>query len=421
MSGSGRTSPAFGAGKGKALTLLAEARAFIASAYACVCESETVPTATRGTGFLAEDVRSPCDLPRFDAAAVDGIAVRRSDLVTGATTQLKLVGRAAAGHPFDGTVPPRSAVRIFTGAAVPDGCDAIVMQEDCVFRDPLVFVDVREGQGSNIRRRGEDVMRDEVVLRKGTRMTPARWALAGALGLTTVLLRRPLRVTVFSSGDEVTGAGSALTAGLIRDANRPLLLAMIVALGCDVRDGGILPDDADRQVDLLHQAAAESDLLVTSGGMSEGEEDHLPGVIRRRGFLEIWKLAIKPGKPVGLGDIDDCPIVALPGNPIAAAVTFSLLGNAVIERLSGATPGTFTSPMRLPLAEAVSKKSGRFEAVPVTLVTAPGSATLARPVRKQGSAMLSSLADCTGFVGLPEDMTEAGEGDVVDYYPFAGA
>lgn len=399
------------------LRRLDEALSFVKETYTCVCSTEQVPVAGASGCILAENIIAPVDLPRFDAAAVDGIAVRTSDLRSGVTNRFHLIGRAAAGHPFTGTVSAMGAVRIFTGAPVPAGCDSVIMQEDCLHKGDWVFVEGKAGQRANIRRQGEDVASGAHVLHKGQRLSPTRLALVSALGLETVPAFRPLRVTVFSSGDELAATRDQ---GQIADANRPLLMGFLRASHCSVTDGGILPDDADQQVARLMQAALASDLIVTTGGMSEGEEDHMPSVIRRRGFLEVWKLRVKPGKPVGIGDIDDCPILALPGNPVAAAVIFTMLGLAMIERLSGLEHGA-AARLGLPLGAQISKKKGRWEAMPVALARNDAGQSIAMPMPKQGSAMLGSLAGCDGFVALPEEMEHADAGDRVEFHAFPAA
>jgi molybdopterin molybdotransferase len=187
-------------------------------------------------------------------------------------------------------------------------------------------------------------------------------------------------------------------------------------MGCDVVDGGILRDDPERQIAALMSAAAESDLIVTSGGASVGEEDHLTQVIRRRGHLEVWRLKIKPGKPVGLGDIDDCPILALPGNPVAAAMNCLMLGTPLVAALSGARD-RFPRTLRLPLAATIAKRRGRWEAVLGHFVHAPEQPTGVIPEAKTGSAMLSALAAADGFIVLPEPIEQAQPGDLVDFVP----
>jgi molybdopterin molybdotransferase len=244
-------------------------------------------------------------------------------------------------------------------------------------------------------------------------LTPAHLALASALHLDRLPVYRRLKVAIFSTGDELRSSGEPIGTGQIADANRPFLRAILERMGCEVHDGGILRDNAETQIAALMEAAS-SDLIVTSGGASVGEEDHLMRVIRRRGHLEVWRLKIKPGKPVGIGDIDDCPILALPGNPMSAAMNLLMLGTPLVARLSGAH---ITQPLtlRLPLAVPMTKRLGRWEATLAHFVCEPGGATRVAPEAKTGSAMLSALASADGFIILPEAIEAIDAGGLVDF------
>jgi molybdopterin molybdotransferase len=396
-------------------TTLAAARDFIAATYRkAVGAEELPPSAARGR-LLAQDIAAPADLPRFDCAAVDGYAVRAEDLAEG-VARLRVTGRSAAGHPAAPGLVPGAATRIFTGAMVPAGADRVVMQEDCVRDGDWVVVHRPKRDNRNIRRRGEDVAAGSIALRYGERLDAPRLALAAALHLDFLPVQRRLKVALFSTGDELCAPGESIGAGQIADSNRPLLAGLLQQLGCEIFDGGILRDNPEAQVGVLIEAAAGADLIVTSGGASVGDEDHLTRVIRRRGSLEVWRLKIKPGKPVGIGDIDDCPILALPGNPIAAAVTFLMLGTPLIARLSGAA-NLGPRMLRLPVARPIVKRAGRWEAIAARLMDAPGAPTMVMPEQKTGSAMLGTLSVADGFIALPEEVELVGAGDLVDFVP----
>jgi molybdopterin molybdotransferase len=394
---------------------LAAARDFIAATYRRVVGTEDLPPSACRGRILAQDIVAPIDLPRFDAAAVDGYAVIGADLATG-PARLRVIGRAAAGHPSPQRLGPFEALRIFTGAMLPAGATRVVMQEDCIRDGDGVVVRPPKRDGSNIRRRGEDVAAGSIALRYGERLDAPRLALAAALHLDFLPVQRRLKVALFSTGDEVRAPGEAIAAGQIADANRPLIGALLQDLGCSVEDGGILRDDPEAQIARLIEAAARNDLIVTSGGASVGEEDHLTKVIQRRGSLEVWWLKIKPGKPVGLGDIDDCPILALPGNPVAAALTFLMLGTPLVARLSGARD-LEPRVLRLPTQAAIVKRAGRWEAITAHLVHAPGEATQVVADKKTGSAMLGALSTADGFIVLPEEVELVAAGDLVDFVP----
>jgi molybdopterin molybdotransferase len=392
------------------------AQAFIARSYGTTVGTEEVAPAAAEGRILSADIVADADLPRFDAAAMDGYAMRAADLAQGTETRLRIVDRSAAGHPAALALKPGEAMRIFTGAMVPQSADLVLMQEDCRRDGDFLIVPAERSLRRNIRRRGEDVVAGTTVMQRGERLTGARLALASALHLSRLPVYKRLKVTLFSSGDELRATDESIGTGQIGDANRPMLRSLLAGMGCDLADRGILRDDPERQIATLMEAAAESDLIVTSGGASVGEEDHLTGVIRSRGHLEVWRLKIKPGKPVGLGDIDDCPILALPGNPVAAAMNGLMLGTPLVARLSGARD-LLPPTLRLPLAAAVAKRLGRWEALLGHYVQEPGRPTGVSPEEKTGSAMLSALAAADGFIILPEPIERCEAGDLVDFVP----
>jgi molybdopterin molybdotransferase len=396
-------------------TTLSAARDFIAAAYRKAVGGEDIPLGDACGRILAQDIVAPADLPRFDAAAVDGYAVIGADLEAG-PAELRIVGRSAAGHPAGRRLGSGEAMRIFTGALVPQGADRVVMQEDCVHEGDFVIARLPKRDGRNIRRKGEDMSAGSVALHRGVRLQAPHLALASALHFDILPVQRRLKVALFSTGDELRGPHESIGPGQIADANRPLLKGLLEQLGCEVEDGGILRDDPETQVARLIDAAARRDLIVTSGGASVGEEDHLTRVIRSRGSLEVWWLKIKPGKPVCLGDIDDCPILALPGNPVAAALTFLMLGTPLVARLSGAAE---LGPrlLRLPTEAPIVKRAGRWEAIAAHLVHEPGAPTRVAAEKKTGSAMLGTLSNADGFIVLPEEVELVAAGDLVDFVP----
>jgi molybdopterin molybdotransferase len=392
---------------------LAEAEAFIARTYDRAVGTEEVELADALGRILARDLIASTDLPRFDASAVDGYAVRTGDLVQGKIARMVVIGRSAAGHPLDREIGPGEAVRIFTGAVVPAGADLVLMQEDCRRDgDRLIIPPAAVGR-MNIRRKGEDLAKGATAIAEATRLGPGHLALAGALQTAAISVYRRLKVALFSTGDELRGPREEISPGQIADANRPMLRAMLGGMGCAVEDFGILKDEPEAQITALIEAAHRCDLIVTSGGASVGDEDHLTRVIRQRGYLEIWRLKIKPGKPVGIGDIDDCPILALPGNPVAATLTFLMLGTPLVARLAGS--GDLRPPvMRFPAYREIAKPPGRWEALAARLVHEPGRLTAVEPLAKAGSAMLSSLAGAEGFITLPEETERVQAGEAVD-------
>jgi molybdopterin molybdotransferase len=397
-----------------AMMKLAEARAAARSQIVRSVPLEEVKLVDARGRYLAADLVAPIDLPSSDRAAVDGFAARRKDLAPDKRSPLELVGSAAAGRRFDGRLGERQSVRIFTGAAMPAGADTVIMQEHCNIYENLVVVPPRPETRENCRRRGEDVRAGSTVARAGCRLLSQHVALAAALGFDVVQVFRRLRVGLLSTGNEVHETGVPIAEHQIWDANRWLLRGLIESLGCEVTDLGIAPDDVDEIERTLSTVAQDLDLLITSGGMSVSDEDHVRSVIRRRGSLDIWRLAIKPGKPVGFGDIDDCPILALPGNPVAAAVTFIAFGRSIVLGLAG---GIDQSPrsIRLPAGFSRRKKPGWRQYLLGVVRQGQDGLSTAVAVEKQGSAMLSSLVEAHGFIVLEEETENISFGEPVEY------
>ena len=331
-----------------------------------VVETETVPLGGACGRILAHDVIASMNLPPHANSAVDGYAFAHTDLLPARETVLPVSGRAAAGHPLGRPAGRGAAVRIFTGAPMPEGTDTVMMQEDCIVEDGLVRLKPGIKKGANRRHAGEDVAEGAVALAAGRRLLPADLGLAAALGYCELRVFRRLRVALLSTGDEVCDPGTALPSGMIFDANRFMLAALLGELGCAVSDFGIRPDREAALADTLATASTGHDLIVTSGGVSTGEEDHVKQAIERLGRLHFWRLAIKPGRPVALGQIGRVPLIGLPGNPVAALVTFVVLARPLIFKLAGALG---SAPRLFPVRAgfAYRKKPGRREYVRASL------------------------------------------------------
>lgn len=398
-----------------ATMLLSDAMAMLDRLLSRAVEAETVSLAEAAGRVLAADLLSPINLPPHDSSAVDGFALRFADMPEEPPARLKLLGTAAAGRPWDLPIRLGETVRILTGARPPEGADTIVMQENCGLDANTVHVLRFPKPGANIRRNGEDIRVGALALSAGHRLRAPEIGLAAALGKASLPVYRPLSVGLFSTGDEVRDPGALLLPGQIWDANRWILRHLLERLGARVSDYGIASDDADAVERALQQAAHDHDLLITSGGISVGAEDHVGTVIRRRGSLDIWRLAVKPGKPVGFGDIDTCPILALPGNPIASMVLFLLLGRTIVLRLSGVD--TALPRLRLSADFAASKKAGRREFLLGRIATAPDGISRAVALEKQGSAILSTMGRFEGLIDLPEALERVEPGDAVDFLP----
>ena len=403
----------------------------LAESLVCVVGTERVGLGTVNGRILAEDLTAKFNVPPHDNSAVDGYAVYHGDLDPDQATELPVDGRVAAGHPLGYPAVRGRAVRIFTGApmpAGPDGDDAagpdtVMMQEDCVEQDGRVRIQPGIKKGSNRRSAGEDVATGQVILKQGQKIGPAEIAIAAAQGITEMTVFKSLRAAVLSTGDEVCEPGRPLPDGAIYDANRHMVMAILNVLGCEVTDLGILPDAPDRIRETLKSAADGHDLLVSSGGMSVGEEDHLCEAIEALGSLNFWRLAIKPGRPVGLGQIKgangrNVPIIGLPGNPVAAFTTLLLAGRTAILKLAGREVLPLPR-FTVPVGFDYKKKAGRREFVRGRLIQDGSNRVVA--VEKHGAsgaAILSSLVGADGFIDLDEEITQVKVGDMVRFLPF---
>jgi molybdopterin molybdotransferase len=402
---------------GGALLGVDAALALIQERVKPVVSEEEAPLAEACGRVLAHDLVAAIDVPPHANSAVDGYAVAHADLLPDRDTMLPVTGRAAAGHPLGHAARPGEAIRIFTGAPMPDGLDTVMMQEDCVVEEGQVRLAPGIRKGANRRHAGEDVERGAVALAAGRRLKPADLGLAAALGNDRLAVFRRLRVALLSTGDEVHEPGQPLAPGMIYDANRVMLAALLRGLGCAVSDLGIRQDRAAALADTLAAASVGHDLIVTSGGVSTGEEDHVKAAIERLGRLDFWRLAIKPGRPVALGQVRGVPLIGLPGNPVAAALTFAVLGRPLILRLAGADAAP---PLLLPVKAGFTyrKKAGRREYLRACLVRENGDA-VARRYPKDGAGILSSIVQSDGFVTLDEATSDVTPGMAVDFLAFS--
>ena len=394
-----------------------EALARIEERVVPVVDSETVPLRAAAGRILARDLVAAMNLPPHANSAVDGYAVAHADLSPGGETVLPVGGRAAAGHPLGRPVRHGEAIRIFTGAPMPDGADTVLMQEDCVAADDRVRLKPGIRKGANRRRAGEDVALGETALHAGRRLGPAELGLAAALGQRELTVYRPLRVALLSTGDEIREPGAELPPGAIYDANRFILTALLEGLGCAVTDFGIRPDREAALADTLAAASAGHDLIVTSGGVSTGDEDHVKAAIERLGSLHFWRLAIKPGRPVALGQVAGVPLIGLPGNPVAVVVTFAVLARPLILKLAGAAASP-PRPYPVHAGFAYRKKPGRREFLRARLER-DGDALIAVKFARDGAGILSSIVQSEGLVILDEATGDLVPGTVVDFLPFS--
>jgi molybdopterin molybdotransferase len=412
-----------------ALLPLVEMERLIGERIAPVTETERVPLRSARGRVTAADIKAPVDLPPFDNSAVDGYAVRHADLKSGGDTKLAIAGRLTAGRRPDGALKPGEALRIFTGAAMPAGADTVFMQEDVTLEGGRVIVPRGLKLGANRRLAGEDAPAGKIVMPAGTVLEAQHIALAAALGLTELDVRRRLKVAIFSTGDEIVEPGAKRGAAAIYDANRYLLSALLERLGAVVTDLGILADDPAELARALAKAATWHDLVITSGGVSTGEADHVRGAVERIGSLVFWRVAIKPGRPVAMGVIraaarkdyaanSGAAFVGLPGNPVAVFVTFVRVVKPLLLRLSGALPRQLT-PLPVRAAFSYKKKKDRREYVRVALRTGSDGEIEAVKHPQDGAGILTSLTETDGLLEFAEDVTSIEPGERVGFLSYA--
>jgi molybdopterin molybdotransferase len=397
----------------------AEALALLRARIGPVVGAETVPLARAHGRILAEPVVSLRDNPGFDNVAVDGFAFAHADLAAEGSTRLRLApGRAAAGHPWAGALPPGTALRVLTGAPLPQGTDTALMQEDAEVAGGEVMIPPGVRRGANCRCRGEDIRRGQLVIEAGRRLRPQDIGLAANAGHGTLAVRRPLRVALLSSGDELCEPGRPLPPGRTYDVNRVMLAGLLDALGCEVSDLGILPDRAEAVEAALADAASGHQALLSSGGASRGDEDHLVRAVARLGYLHLWQIAVKPGRPLAFGQLGDAVFIGLPGNPVAALICFLRFARPVLCALAG---GAWPEPRAFPLPAgfAMGKKAGRREYLRARLASGADGRPRALRIEREGSGILSSLTEADGLVEVPEEVTRIAEGDLVDFVPFS--
>ena len=402
---------------GGPLVSIDEVERLIVSRVNPVAETEQISLGGAPGRVLAADLIAPVDLPPFDNSAVDGFAVRHADLEPRAETRLQIIDRVTAGRQTARAVVGRAAVRIFTGAPMPQGADTVFMQEDCRIEGPVVVVPAGLRAGANRRLAGEDIRAGAVALPAGRRLAPHHVALAAALGIASLGVRRRLRVALFSTGDEIVEPGGARPQAALYDANRHLIAGLLRRLDIDVTDLGILVDDQDVLAHAISAAAVGHDLVLTTGGVSTGEADHVRPAIEQIGRLVFWRIAIKPGRPVAMGVVNGCAFVGLPGNPVAAFVTFARVVRPLLLRLSGALP---EHAQAFPVRAGFSyrKKKGRREYVRVTLRATADGGLEAIKYPQDGAGVITSLTETEGLAELDEDTTDIRPGATIGFLPY---
>lgn len=368
---------------------------------------------------LATEVRSNIDVPPGDNSAMDGYAVRSADLPAQGTATVALVGTALAGVPFTGAVERGQCVRITTGALLPAGTDTVVAQERVRVDDQAVEIGPGHRSGENVRRAGEDIARGKPLLAAGTRLLPAELGLLAAIGLAEVQVYRRVRVAFFSTGDELRGLGQELEPGQIYDSNRYTLYGMLRRLDAEIVDLGVVRDRRDSVRHALQEAAADADVVLTSGGVSVGAADFVTQTLAELGEIDFWRIAMKPGKPLALGRIGAAVFFGLPGNPVSTMATFYQFVQPALRCMAGEPPRPPLVCRAVTLAP-LRTEPGRLEYQRGILQTGDDGQLQVRSTGMQDSHVLTSMSRANCFIILPADCDGVEAGGVVEVQPFAG-
>jgi molybdopterin molybdotransferase len=399
---------------------VAKARDFIARFLTPVSAVERLPIRTALGHVLAEDVVSPLDVPAHDNSAMDGYAVRFSDLNASGEVTLKVAGTAFAGVPFQGDAQAGECVRIMTGAVMPSGCDTIVMQEHVEAKDDAIKIGGAHKRGQHLRHAGEDLKAGQTALKRGLLLRPAEIGLIASLGIGEIGVYRKLRVAFFSTGDELRSIGTPLGEGQIYDSNRYTLHGMLTRLGCEVIDMGVVRDDPNLLEQTFNTAAQAADVVITSGGVSVGEADYVKDLLERLGEVVFWKIAMKPGRPLAYGRIGSAHFFGLPGNPVSVMVTFYQFVRDALLKLAGCDPVTPLPSFKVPCASSLKKAPGRTEFQRGVLTQDTAGDWSVRVTGEQGSGILRSMSEANCFIILPEAQGNVAAGTLVQVQVMEG-
>jgi len=371
--------------------------------------------------ILAESISSPINVPSHRNSAVDGYAIMQANLAEeNNTSNLKVIAQVVAGHPYEGALKKGEAIQIMTGAQMPDLADTVIMQEHIERDGDSIRFDARHSAGQNVRQAGEDIQQGQTVLSAGIKLTPPQIGLIASLGQSEVRVKTKLSVAVFSTGDEILNIGDAAREGCIYDSNRYSLMAALTKLGCKVLDMGIIPDDPKKLKAVFQLAAQSADIIFTSGGVSVGEADYTKQVLKETGNINFWKVAIKPGRPIAFGNIDDAIFFGLPGNPVAVMVTFYQFALPCLQKLMGLNQPLVNPTIDVKCSHPIRKLSGRSEYQRGTLSQQADGSWLVSTTGQQGSGILRSMSEANAFIILPHERDSVEAGEYVTVQPFIG-
>ena len=397
-----------------------QARTYIQSFLSPVKETEKISLMSSLGRVLAEAIIAPHNVPNHDNSAMDGYGFNAQDLATQGASKFKVTGSAFAGNALSGEVLQGACIKIMTGAAIPAGIDTVIPQERVKITGDLIEITEPIKKGANVRYAGEDISQGQIVLPIGHMIKPADLGLIASLGVGEILVYRKLRVSFFSTGDELASIGSALKQGQVYDSNRYTIFGMLSRLGVEIEDLGAIPDDPASLEKTLKQAAENSDVVITSGGVSVGEADFMKQLLQKLGQVLFWKIAMKPGRPLAYGKIGNAHYFGLPGNPVAVMVTFYQFVRQAMFSLMGQPQPTPLPMLKAVCVSPIKKLKGRTEFQRGILFLAEDGSWQVKTTGNQSSGVLSSMSQGNCFIVLDEEVGNVEAGATVQVQLFDG-
>ncbi|MEE9575564.1 MAG: gephyrin-like molybdotransferase Glp [Gammaproteobacteria bacterium] len=397
--------------------MVSDALKNIYAAISPISESEVVPIRESLNRILSKDIVSSLNVPTATNSAMDGYALHGDIIPKHGTSKIKVIGTAFAGKPYQDKVGQGECVRIMTGAVMPEATDTVIIQEHVERTDDEILIDSETKSGSNVRQAGEDIKVGDVILEKGMRIRPADIGLIASLGFGEVEVIRKLRIAFFSTGDELCSIGEELKNGDIYDSNRYTLFGMLSELNVTIMDMGVIRDNREDLQQAFEKAAAQADVIITTGGVSVGEADYVKEILQESGTVNFWKVAMKPGRPMAFGQIKDAHFFGLPGNPVSVMVTFYQFVKPAIRHLMSETE-TETVTMQVPCISNLKKRPGRVEYQRGILERDENNQWFVRKTGAQGSGILRSMSQANCFIVLPMESASVEPGTMVEVQPF---
>lgn len=399
---------------------VSEALHNIYTAIVPITETNSLPIKETLNRVLAETIRSPLNVPPTTNSAMDGYALNSDDIPAQGHNNLQIIGNAFAGKPYSEKVGEKQCVRIMTGATMPENTDTVIIQEHIKRTADTITIDAETQRGANVRQAGEDIVAGNIVLHKGTLIRPATIGILASLGIGEVSVTRKLRASFFSTGDELCPINTPLKDGHIYDSNRYTLFGMLTELDINIMDLGIVGDNYADLRQAFIDATQQADIIITTGGVSVGDADFVKQVLQEIGSVNFWKVAIKPGRPLAFGQIQDTLFFGLPGNPVSVMVTFEQFIKPAIKYLAGA-PKTIPLMIKVACMSKLNKRQGRVEYQRGILKYDENQRLIVSKTGAQGSGILSSMSLANCFIILPTTSTTVQPGDMVDVKPFSNA